>query len=54
LDGEVVDGAGVAAGSVVDEGDGVVAEQGVTAPCPIPEVARLGRTLAVWRKEFLA
>jgi transposase len=22
--------------------------------CPVPEVARLGRTLAVWRKEFLA
>jgi len=22
--------------------------------CPIPEVARLGRTLATWRKEFLA
>jgi transposase len=22
--------------------------------CPVPEVARLGRTLAVWRREYLA
>ena len=29
LDGEVVDGAGVAAAGLVDEGDGVVGEQGV-------------------------
>ena len=32
LGGEVVDGAGQAAGGVVDEGDGVVAEQGVGSP----------------------
>src|SRR6516162_5875478 len=31
LDGEVVDGAGVAAGGGVDEGDGVVAYEGVCA-----------------------
>src|SRR6266567_2878462 len=31
LEGEVVDGAGVAAGGGVDEGDGVVAEEGVGA-----------------------
>ena len=31
VDGEVVDRAGVAAGGVVDQGDGVVGEQGVGA-----------------------
>jgi transposase len=36
--------------------DRAAAEQVITAAldCPVPEVARLGRTLAAWRAEFLA
>lgn len=36
--------------------DRTAAEQIITAAlnCPVPEVARLGRTLAAWRPEFLA
>ena len=34
----------------------VAAEQVITLArtCPVPEIARLGRTLTVWRTEFLA
>jgi transposase len=37
-------------------GDRAAAERVITAArdCPVPEVARLGRTLATWRAEFLA
>jgi hypothetical protein len=37
LDGEVVDGAGVAAAGLVDQGGGVVGEQGVGA-CTVPKL----------------